>query len=129
MPLTFVQLALVFTGGALGSMLRFAVPFDQLESLWLVNILGTVFLAWVNNSARISSPKGKAFWATGFAGGFTTMSSFAALIVLYTQGLANQGIGWGAIVGTLLITGLGLGAYWLAFVISRSKNRLDGDTK
>lgn len=52
------------------------------------------------------------------------MSSFAALIVLYTQG-----IGWVAIVGTLLITGLGLGAYWFAFVISRSKNRLEGDTK
>lgn len=80
MPLTLIQLALVFIGGALGSVLRLAVPFDQLESLWLVNILGTVFLAWVNNSKRFSSAKARAFWATGFAGGFTTMSGIAIFI-------------------------------------------------
>jgi fluoride ion exporter CrcB/FEX len=107
-PLTFVQLALVFTGGALGSMLRFAVPFDQLESLWLVNILGTVFLAWVNNSARISSPKGKAFWATGFAGGFTTMSGIAVFI-----STAPESPGFAAVQAAAMFA-VGIAVYHLA---------------
>ncbi|MFM2031207.1 MAG: hypothetical protein RI927_827, partial [Actinomycetota bacterium] len=65
-----------------------------------------------------------ALWKIGFAGGFTTMSGFAALIVLYTQG-----IGVVAIAFALLITVLGLGAYWFAFVISRSLTKSSGAGK
>ncbi len=108
MPLTFVQLALVFTGGALGSMLRFAVPFDQLESLWLVNIVGTIFLAWVNSSAWFSSASRRAFWATGFAGGFTTMSGIAVFI-----STAPESPGFAAIQAVAMFA-VGIAVYHLA---------------
>jgi fluoride ion exporter CrcB/FEX len=131
MQINSTTIRLTFLGGALGTLIRFALffAFGDLPSIVFVNLAGAALIGWLNGNKKYDTDTLNALWKVGFAGGFTTMSSFAALIVLYTQGLANQGIGWGAIIGTLLITGLGLGAYWFAFVISRSKNRLDGDTK
>ncbi|MEY4971769.1 MAG: hypothetical protein RLZZ404_695 [Actinomycetota bacterium] len=126
MQINSTTIRLTFLGGALGTLIRFALffAFGDLPSIVFVNLAGAALIGWLNGNKKYDTDTLNALWKVGFAGGFTTMSSFAALIVLYTQG-----IGWVAIVGTLLITGLGLGAYWFAFVISRSKNRLEGDTK
>ncbi len=126
MQINSTTIRLTFLGGALGTLIRFVLffTFGDLSSIVFVNLAGAALVGWLNGNKKYDTNTLNALWKVGFAGGFTTMSSFAALIVLYTQG-----IGWVAIVGTLLITGLGLGAYWFAFVISRSKNRLEGDTK
>ncbi|AIC46980.1 fluoride efflux transporter FluC [Rhodoluna lacicola] len=126
MQINSTTIRLTFLGGALGTLIRFVLffTFGDLPSIVFVNLAGAALIGWLNGNKKYDTDTLNALWKVGFAGGFTTMSSFAALIVLYTQG-----IGWVAIVGTLLITGLGLGAYWFAFVISRSKNRLEGDTK
>ncbi len=126
MQINSTTIRLTFLGGALGTLIRFVLffTFGDLPSIVFVNLAGAALVGWLNGNKKYDTNTLNALWKVGFAGGFTTMSSFAALIVLYTQG-----IGWVAIVGTLLITGLGLGAYWFAFVISRSKNRLEGDTK
>lgn len=126
MQINSTTIRLTFLGGALGTLIRFVLffTFGDLPSIVFVNLAGAALVGWLNGNKKYDTDTLNALWKVGFAGGFTTMSSFAALIVLYTQG-----IGWVAIVGTLLITGLGLGAYWFAFVISRSKNRLEGDTK
>lgn len=126
MQINSTTIRLTFLGGALGTLIRFVLffTFGDLPSIVFVNLAGAALIGWLNGNKKYDTDTLNALWKVGFAGGFTTMSSFAALIVLYTQG-----IGWVAIVGTLLITGLGLGAYWFAFVISRSKNRLEGDSK
>ena len=126
MQINSTTIRLTFLGGALGTLIRFVLffTFGDLPSIVFVNLAGAALVGWLNGNKKYDTNTLNALWKVGFAGGFTTMSSFAALIVLYTQG-----IGWGAIIGTLLITGLVLGAYLFAFVISRSKNRLEGDTK
>ena len=111
---------LTFLGGALGTLLRFLffIGSGDLPSVILVNLAGAALLGWWNGNPKNDTDEFNALWKIGFAGGFTTMSSFASLIVLYTKF-----IGVAAIAGALLVTALGLGAYWLAFKISREKAR------
>ena len=120
MQISNLTIRLTFLGGALGTLLRFLLlmGFGDLPSVVFVNILGAALIGWLNGNKKYDTDSLNALWKVGFAGGFTTMSSFAALIVLYTQG-----IGWIAIAFAMLITGLGLGAYWLAFKISRDRSR------
>jgi fluoride ion exporter CrcB/FEX len=117
---------LTFLGGALGTLVRFGifVGFGDLASVIFVNLLGATLIGWLNANKKYDTDELNALWKVGFAGGFTTMSGFAALIVLYTQG-----IGPIAILFALLVTVLGLGAYWFAFVISRSIQRSSGAGK
>lgn len=86
----------------------------------LVNLIGSALLGYLNGLAtankKYDTDSFNAFWKTGFAGGFTTMSGLASLLVFYTSGIGPL-----AIVATLLITVLGLGAYWLAFKISSAR--------
>ena len=126
MTINSTTIRLTFLGGAIGTLIRFVLffSFGDLLSIIFVNLAGAALIGWLNGNKKYDTDSLNALWKVGFAGGFTTMSSFAALIVLYTQG-----IGWGAILGTLLITGLGLAAYWFAFVISRARNNLKGNPK
>ena len=109
---------LTFLGGALGTLIRFALflTFGDLPSVIFVNLVGAGLIGWLNGNKKFDNDIQNALWKTGFAGGFTTMSSFASLVVLYTQGL-----GWAAIAGTLLVTALGLAGYWFCFKISRAR--------
>lgn len=120
MQISSLTIRLTFLGGALGTLIRFLflIGLGDLPSVVLVNILGSALIGWLNGNKKYDTDSRNAFWKIGFSGGFTTMSSFAALIVLYTQGL-----GWTAVALTLLFTGLGLGAYWLSFKISRGRSR------
>ncbi len=119
MQITSLTIRLTFLGGALGTLARFLLlmGFGDLPSVVFVNILGAALIGWLNGNKKYDTDAHNALWKIGFAGGFTTMSSFAALIVLYTQG-----IGWITVWLALLITGLGLGAYWFAFKISRANS-------
>lgn len=119
---TLKTTALVFAGGALGSVLRYALTgltnwivadrnifqisfgwfaqsnfeeFDPAKSfvtslagiiaLTLVNSLGTASLGWFNGDQRFASESRKAFWAVGFAGGFTTMSGLFVWLIFTAQ--------------------------------------------
>lgn len=98
--------ALVFLGGALGAILRWALTIwlpalgdptrvpgaaTQLNAfgfvtlgdaaLLLVNVLGALILALlVGLISRATDPR-RAFWGTGVLGGFTSFSSLAAAVV------------------------------------------------
>lgn len=126
MQISNTVIRLTFIGGALGTLVRFALffSFGDLPSVIFVNLVGAALIGWLNGNKKYDTDELNALWKIGFAGGFTTMSGFAALIVLYTQG-----IGVVAIAFALLITVLGLGAYWFAFVISRSLTKSSGAGK
>jgi CrcB protein len=126
MHISNTVIRLTFIGGALGTLVRFALffTFGDLPSVIFVNLVGAALIGWLNGNKKYNTDELNALWKIGFAGGFTTMSGFAALIVLYTQG-----IGMVAIAFALLITVLGLGAYWFAFVISRSLTKSSGAGK
>lgn len=77
-------LLLVFAGGALGTFFRVltAVMIGDALGVFMVNMLGTAFLAWFNAiqtipNTRFTTEKARVFWGAGFAGGFTTMSGLA----------------------------------------------------
>jgi CrcB protein len=118
MQLTSKTIRLTFLGGAFGTLLRFAlfVTLGDLMSVLIVNLIGSALLGWFNGNKKNDTDEFNALWKTGFAGGFTTMSGFAALIVLYTQNLDVL-----AIIATIVITAASLAAYWLAFKIARAK--------
>lgn len=111
---------LTFLGGALGTLLRFTLWafLGDLPSVILVNLIGSALIGWFNGNKNNDTDTFNALWKIGFAGGFTTMSGFASLIVLYANG-----IGAITFIYALLITAFGLGAYWLAFSISRKRAR------
>ena len=81
------EYALVFAGGGIGALTRYLVG-GSLEllvgsslagsvSLVLVNVAGAFFLGIVSFYPYFASAERKAFWGSGFAGGFTTMSGVA----------------------------------------------------
>lgn len=84
---------LVFLGGGLGSIARYLIggglelavgsAFAGTLSLFLVNVAGAFFLGLVSFHPRFAFDDRKAFWGSGFAGGFTTMSGVA--LFLYQQ--------------------------------------------
>lgn len=105
-------LGLVFLGGALGSLARFAIGEMWLDEFWLlltVNTLGSILIGCANAHPRLQSESAKAFVSIGFAGGFTTMSGLAVFIV-------SSGEPWSA----LYIFVIGLFGYWLGtFALGR----------
>ncbi len=118
MQLTSKTIRLTFLGGAFGTLLRFAlfVTLGDLPSVLLVNLIGSALIGWFNGNKKLDTDDFNALWKTGFAGGFTTMSGFAALVILYSQNL-----GVIAIIATLLITGVSVAAYWFAYKIARAR--------
>jgi CrcB protein len=124
MQINSKTIRLTFLGGAFGTLIRFALLFlfGEFFAIVLVNVLGSALMGWLNGNKKYDSLEQNALWKTGFAGGFTTMSGFATLTVLYAQ--------WSlaiALVGTLLITAIGLGAYWLSFKQARKNSSAKND--
>lgn len=77
-------LLLAFAGGALGTFFRVltSVTLGDAFGVFVVNMLGTAFLAWFNAiqtipNTRFTREPARVFWGAGFAGGFTTMSGLA----------------------------------------------------
>jgi CrcB protein len=82
-------IALVFAGGALGTLARYGVGLvtNWAVAVVVVNLLGAAFLGAVNglgskSGNHFSTDGARAFWGAGFAGGFTTMSGLAGAFVL-----------------------------------------------
>ena len=96
---------LTFSGGALGSLLRFAIAEvnSTLVALWIVNILGALFVGFFAGHKWFKTESRRAFFSTGLAGGFTTMSAIAILPL----GPNFDAISIGAMVA------VGMAAYWL----------------
>lgn len=74
---------LTFLGGALGSLSRWSIGevSDSQLSLWLVNLTGAFLVGVFNSFEYFRSDTRRAFWSTGFAGGLTTMSGVAILLL------------------------------------------------
>ena len=100
---------LTFSGGALGSLLRFAISEvnSTLVALWIVNILGALFVGLFAGHKWFKTESRRAFFSTGLAGGFTTMSAIAILPL----GPNFDAISIGAMVA------VGMAAYWLGLKI------------
>jgi CrcB protein len=81
---------LVFLGGGLGSLLRYAIgsglelslgsTLAGMISLFFVNVTGAFFLGIVSFHPFFANENRKSFWGSGFAGGFTTMSGVALFV-------------------------------------------------
>jgi fluoride exporter len=111
----------IFLGGALGSLSRYAIwlgveqaDFSVLVADLLVtsivNIAGAGFLGFVHSPAFKESEKAKAFWGSGFAGGFTTMSGLALITAGASLGLSEIGyLYWLAVASQFVV---GILAYW-----------------
>ena len=99
-------LLLTFIGGAVGSALRYGlvVSLPQATWLWVVNILGALILGFIQVNKRFAEPKWQSLIGTGFAGGFTTMSS----LVLF--GLMGTDPNF---LYLALQIGAGVAVYWL----------------
>jgi fluoride exporter len=125
-------LTAVFLGGALGSALRYLIflgveeaslsePETALVATSVVNLTGALFLGFVQ-SGRLAKDSGLlAFWGTGLAGGFTTMSGLT--LVTQEQNLGAFGNGtifWLAVAVQLV---LGVVAYWLGRVLGARTDR------
>jgi CrcB protein len=81
---------LVFLGGGLGSLLRYALgsglelslgsTLAGMLSLFIVNVTGAFFLGIVSFHPFFANENRKSFWGSGFASGFTTMSGVALFV-------------------------------------------------
>jgi CrcB protein len=98
--------AIIFLGGGLGSVLRFATG-KWIQSLHQLNFpLGTLvanilacfilgLAVGVTNEKVISDPAFRLFWTTGFCGGFSTFSAFSGeTIALMQSGMTLTGLGY-----------------------------------
>ena len=117
---------LVGLGGALGSMLRYAVYLSVMVKnfpvgTFIVNlsgsfIIGLVLALSLKDEAFLNN--WKVFLATGICGGFTTFSSFSAENVALLQ---NGKYGIALLYITLSIV-LGIAAAWLGFKLIDSNS-------
>jgi len=100
-------LLLIAIGGVAGSLLRWQL-IEVLPSLalgvFVVNQLG-VLVAGVVAYRMTVSPQQKLFWITGFAGGFTTLSSFA-FVLQGTTLISGLGYAFASLLISLLILNL-----------------------
>ena len=100
-------LPLVALGGIAGSLLRWqfieASPSLSL-GVFIVNQLGVLVVGFV--AYRISAtPSQKLFWITGFAGGFTTLSSLA-FVLQGSNPISGFGYAFASLLVSLLILNL-----------------------
>lgn len=100
---------LVFAGGAIGSLLRaFLTAFGaDLTATFLVNFLGACALGLVQHAPQFDTPLKQAFYATGFCGGFTTLSGISLFFVFGNSNLMVS------TVFTVASVVAGLLGYWL----------------
>jgi fluoride ion exporter CrcB/FEX len=108
-------LVFTFVGGALGAVTRgFITEFgsDPLE-IFIANMVGAFILALSMTVPALSTPERQAFLGSGFAGGFTTLSGVAIIVVL---GKLSPDVAAEYIALTI---GFGLAAYWMGDAIGR----------
>ena len=118
------QLLLVFLGGGAGSVLRFIISknLNPLTSLplgtLLVNVLGSLLIGIFLGLAmkqELLSQNTTLLLATGFAGGFTTFSTFA----YENAGFLKAGDLWSFAIYTALSVILGIAGVFLGLWMAR----------
>jgi len=105
-----ISIALVFAGGAIGTLLRYALSEatpNTFLSLSVVNLVGSLALGFINSNSWFATPARRNFWGVGFCGGFTTMSGIS-LLPLEQFGLNNI---WPAFIGFSALGGVLF--YWI----------------
>ena len=125
---------IVALGGALGSVLRFALnglvtPHTGDEFAWLSTLLinvtgsfliGVIFTLTEPDGRWFATPAVRLFLMTGICGGYTTFSSFS----LQTLNLAQDGQWWAAAANVLLSVVLCLVGVWLGAVLAGQINQI-----
>ncbi len=116
----------VFIGGAIGSIARYGVGFGlasstisasylELSMTMIVNLSGALLLGFVSAASFFSIGNRRAFFGTGLAGGFTTMSGVALITAGSDYGLGpNALLYWSLIVLQFV---LGYFAYAIGYKI------------
>jgi fluoride ion exporter CrcB/FEX len=128
LKISWKNIALVFAGGALGTLLRFSfdMSLGSLLSVAAVNIVGSGLIGWFNSDPRISKIGRRLFLAVGFSGGFTTMSGVALLTAsgIAAPLSAGQPVSFGLFGYVFGIFAASLLAYWGAHALGE---RLTGN--
>jgi CrcB protein len=117
----------VATGGALGSVARYAVGVASVRLLgsgfpWgtlFINVLGSFVIGALAEAFALrwdASQATRAFWTVGICGGFTTFSTFS----LDFAGLASRGASLPALLYVAASVVLGIGALYLAMGLARA---------
>jgi len=86
-------IALTFVGGFIGTALRFLLNQNiagLFQGLWAANLLGAVLIAVFLGVKWFDTDSRRAFFVTGFAGGFTTMSGLTLLSFYSWYGVLIQ---------------------------------------
>jgi fluoride exporter len=119
---------LIFIGGGLGSVVRFAIGkwasslhnYHFPHGTLMANVLACTILGAVIGLAdhkQIISAQAKLFWAVGFCGGFSTFSTFSAeTISLIQNGLPLSSLLYVVVSVVLCITTTFLGMYMVKFI-------------
>jgi CrcB protein len=120
----------VFAGGTIGTFARYlvllAITQSGVSAAWLdllvttvVNLAGAFALGVIQSASSKKSDAWNGFWATGFAGGFTTMSGLALITAGSELGLAANGyLYWLAVIAQVLV---GVLVYWFGKKLARSR--------
>ena len=120
----------VFAGGTIGTFARYlvllAITQSGVSDAWrdllvstIVNLAGAFALGVIHSTAKNKSETWNGFWATGFAGGFTTMSGLALITAGSELGLAANGyLYWLAVIAQVLV---GVLVYWFGKKLARSR--------
>jgi CrcB protein len=104
---------LTFSGGAIGSLLRFLISEvnSTMVALWIVNIVGALFVGFFAGHKWFKTESRRAFFSTGLAGGFTTMSAIAILPLGPNFDASFDAVSIAAMVA------VGMVAYWLGLKV------------
>lgn len=105
-------LALVFAGGALGGLTRYAIDeafaLAHAWELLAINVVGSALLGLVAGvKSRRERPLLYAFAGPGFLGGFTTFSGLAAFSWASGDAVAHIALLMGCIVGSVAAAAAG----------------------
>lgn len=127
-PMNFIHILLVGAGGCFGSIARYLTVMSVDKKLnavfpfgtFVVNVVGSFILgflmAWAAKKTGSHSDQWKLFLGTGFCGGFTTFSAFAA----ENMNLFEQRFPGTAFLYVILSVIAGLFAVWAGFSLSRT---------
>ncbi len=120
----------VFAGGTIGTFARYlvllAITQSGVSDAWrdllvttIVNLAGAFALGVIHSTAENKSETWNGFWATGVAGGFTTMSGLALITAGSELGLAANGfLYWLAVIAQVVV---GVLVYWFGKKLARSR--------
>ncbi|MGI6879824.1 CrcB family protein [Microbacterium sp. gxy059] len=126
----WVMLPLVIAGGAVGSLLRWALtaPSPTIWPLAAVNIGGSLALGAVVGILGSRRPRWRALLGTGLLGGFTSYSALTVFFVAYAGLFAGSAAWFGVVVllGMIMLVVAGALAAWAGLALGERIARRGG---